>query len=193
MRITKDQWAMKMALLTAERSTCCRRHVGCVLLNEKGHVLSTGYNGVAAGVPHCNEEGLNAIHRSDSRIYLGGRGYYYWVKTGEALQPPPWGSESECVGVEIVYPNACEGSTSPSGTNLDSCNAIHAEQNALLQCRDVHLIHTAYVTTSPCVTCTKLFLNTSCKRIIYLEEYPQPKAVELWTKAGRIWEKCKEV
>jgi dCMP deaminase len=176
MRITKDQWAMEMALLTAKRSTCCRRHVGCVLLNEKGHVLSTGYNGVAAGIQHCNEE---KITRNPA---------LYDPTTGRWRNPEHW--EIEYV---TKFPNACEGSTSPSGTNLDSCNAIHAEQNALLQCRDVHLIHTAYVTTSPCVTCTKLLLNTSCKRIVYLEEYPQPKAMELWTRAGRSWEKCKEV
>ena len=48
MRPTRDQWAIQLAQLTAERSTCCRRHVGCILLNERGHVLATGYNGVAA-------------------------------------------------------------------------------------------------------------------------------------------------
>ena len=34
----------------------------------------------------------------------------------------------------------CEGAKSKSGTDLDKCEAIHAEQNALLQCKDVHEI-----------------------------------------------------
>ena len=55
MRPDRDTWAMAMAVVTAQRRTCLRRAVGCVLLNAKGHVLSTGYNGVAAGQPHCNE------------------------------------------------------------------------------------------------------------------------------------------
>lgn len=72
--------------------------------------------------------------------------------------------------------------------NLDGCQAIHAEQNALLQCRDVYAIHTAYVTASPCMTCVKLLLNTSCERIVYVEEYPHSAARDLWTGAGRSWE-----
>lgn len=55
--------------------------------------------------------------------------------------------------------------------NLHLCRAVHAEQNALLQCKDVMAIKKAYITASPCNTCIKLFLNTSCEEIIYLEEY----------------------
>lgn len=56
-----------------------------------------------------------------------------------------------------------------------------------MQCRDTMLIDTAYVTASPCVTCTKLLLNTSCKRIVFLEEYPHASAKDLWLKSGREW------
>lgn len=147
-RLTRDEWAIRLAALTAERSTCCRRHVGCVLLNERGHVLSTGYNGVAAGLPHCNHH-------------------------------DPFHPEG--------LPNACQGAHAPSGTNLDGCQAIHAEQNALLQCKDTYQIHTAYVTASPCMTCAKLLLNTSCQRIIFVEEYPHNQAQSLWEAAGREW------
>jgi len=92
----------------------------------------------------------------------------------------------------IIYPHACSGAAAESGTMLDSCEAIHAEQNALLQCQDVRQIHTCYVTTSPCVTCTKLLLNTSCQRIIYQLPYPQPEAKALWEKAGRTWDTTME-
>lgn len=80
----------------------------------------------------------------------------------------------------------CPGAQYPSGTGLDHCEAIHAEQNALLQCRDVSLIHTAYVTTMPCMTCVKLLMNTGCQRIVYGQEYPQQEAKEFWKKNGRI-------
>lgn len=159
MRPTRDQWAMNVAELTACRSTCCRRNVGCVILNARGHVLATGYNGVAAGLPHCNE----ARPGSDA------------VQIAEAN---PW-----------TFPNACEGYKAPSGTNLDGCEAIHAEQNALLQCKSIYEIDTIYVTASPCVTCTKLLLNTSCRRVVYLEEYPHSQAKDMWIKAGRQWDK----
>ncbi|CAB4142476.1 ComEB Deoxycytidylate deaminase [uncultured Caudovirales phage] len=162
-RPTRDQWAMELAITTSRRSTCCRRNVGCVLLNDRGHVIATGYNGVAAGLPHCNERVL------EDPIDVG------------LLQ-------AGMVGRKVTYPFACDGAVSPSGTDLDACHAIHAEQNALLQCKDVYSIDTAYVTASPCIACTKLLLNTSCRRIIYRDEYPHPTARRLWTSSGRDWE-----
>lgn len=83
-------------------------------------------------------------------------------------------------GIEI-----CPGISAPSGTQLDGCMAIHAEQNALLQCPDSRDIVRCYVTAQPCLTCTKLLLNTSCQEIIYLEPYPHSMAETLWNNAGR--------
>ena len=59
----------------------------------------------------------------------------------------------------------------------------------MLQCRDVWSIATAYVTASPCMTCVKLLMNTSCLRIVYLEAYPHPEAQALWCGTGRRWDK----
>ena len=158
MRPNREEWALQLAKDISTRATCLRRSVGCVLMNSRGEILATGYNGVAAGLPHCNEERI--IHANVS-------------------------TEQDTT----VYDNACPGANSPSGTNLDACEAVHAEQNALLQCHDVYEIETCYVTVSPCVTCTKLLMNTSCKRIVFLEEYVHNStAKELWTRdANRRW------
>lgn len=170
MRPSRDEWAMKLALITAQRATCKRRQVGCVLLNARGHVLATGYNGVAAGLHHCNEvtdEVVNpALDRGDGTYRVA----EHWERS--TIQ---------------VFGHACSGASAPSGQNLDACQAIHAEQNAMLQCRDVYAIHTAYVTTSPCMTCVKLLLNTTCERIVFVEEYSHPEARRLWESAGRAW------
>ena len=163
MRPNKDEWTLRLAAVVALRSTCLRRHVGCVLVNSRGHVLATGYNGVAAGLPHCNEEKMVDVCFGPEYKSLAGK------KSGE----------------RITHPNACAGATSPSGADLDSCQAIHAEQNALLQCRDVYEITSCYVTVAPCITCTKLLLNTSCQRIIYAEDYPLHAASKLWWEAAK--------
>lgn len=76
----------------------------------------------------------------------------------------------------------CPGATAAPGQGLDACEAIHAEQNALLQCKDVYSIHTVYCTDSPCMTCVKLLLNTSATRIVFLREYPHPESRERWTR-----------
>lgn len=65
----------------------------------------------------------------------------------------------------------CETCLKEETNNIHYCRAVHAEQNALLQCKDVMKIKKAYITDSPCNSCIKLFLNTSCEEIIYLKEY----------------------
>lgn len=47
---------MNIAREVATRATCDRKHVGAVLVHDRV-VLSTGYNGAMAGMPHCDEVG----------------------------------------------------------------------------------------------------------------------------------------
>lgn len=76
----------------------------------------------------------------------------------------------------------CPGADMASGTGLGRCRAVHAEQNALMQCEDVTAIDTAYLTTSPCEHCVKMLLNTDCKRIVFLDNYPgSEESRELWS------------
>ena len=143
-RPTRDQIYLRMAELVAERSTCFRRKVGCVLVDSHGRVLATGYNGVASGRPHCNEG----------------------------------------------FP--CAGTSMTPGTGLDKCEALHAEQNAILLLHDPWTVETVYCTASPCVSCMKLLLGTSAKRIVCRELYPHPDAIAYWQQAGREIECMKE-
>lgn len=138
MRPDKDLYFMTITEAVALRASCTRRSVGCVLVDEHYHILSTGYNGPASGLNDC-QNGL------------------------------------------------CARDQAPSGQGLDKCEAIHAEQNALLQCPNTKAIYTAYVSASPCITCLKLLMNTSCQRIVFLEAYPHPKSEEQWKALGREW------
>ena len=150
-----------MAALVATRATCLRRSVGCVLVNKIGHVLATGYNGVATGVPHCNEPNKYKAYKDFGGVV---------VEAG-------------------TYPNKCEGVNAAPGESLDKCGAIHAEQNALLQCRNVQEIYACYCTDSPCVTCTKLLMNTSCRRIVFSRAYAHnDPSRKLWRQnQDRSW------
>ena len=161
MRPSIEEYFLSLAVLVSTRATCLRRSVGCVLVDKRRHVLATGYNGVAAGMPHCNDitgyDVIGDLHSTANDKY------------------------------KPIYNHACQGAYAASGSKLDDCGAIHAEQNALLQCRDVWEIETAYVTVSPCLTCTKLLLNTSCSQIVFTERYEAhyDQARSLWLGAGR--------
>jgi dCMP deaminase len=51
-----DEYFMRIAIEVASRSTCSRKHVGAVIVRDR-NILSTGYNGSIAGMPHCDDVG----------------------------------------------------------------------------------------------------------------------------------------
>ena len=55
-RPTMTEAMMGVAFALANRSTCARRSVGCVLLDEHMRIIGTGYNGVARGLSHCADD-----------------------------------------------------------------------------------------------------------------------------------------
>jgi len=159
MRPNVDEYFMEMARLVSSRSTCVRRAVGCVLVDAKNRVLATGYNGVPTGQEHCNEPVMVEMTNMTHK--------------NRRLQ--------------LVFEKSCPGSTEvKSGQSLDSCFAVHAEQNAVLQCPDTDRIVRAYVTAFPCTSCAKLLLNTGCRDIIYDQEYGDSVGMNLWLNAGRV-------
>lgn len=136
-RLTLDEYFLNLAYVASLRSTCPRKRVGCILVDQHKRVLATGYNGTPRGMPHCLEQ--------------------------------PCGGEAE-------------------GLPIESCMALHAEMNALLQCPDAMAVEAIYCTLSPCIHCIKLLLNTSASRLVVLGEYKDTKPKELWLKAGKSWD-----
>lgn len=137
-RPSSDEYFLAIARGAATRGTCARRKVGAVLVDAYNQILSTGYNGVASGLPHCIDE-------------------------------------------------PCPGAGCKSGEGLHLCQALHAEANALIQCKDIRAIRCCYSTASPCIHCLRMLLNTSCEYIIFNEEYPHPESKQLWLSQGRKW------
>ena len=67
----------------------------------------------------------------------------------------------------------CSGKVA-SGTHLDECLCVHAEQNAICQAARYGINvadSTIYITLSPCLTCTKLIINAGIKEVVYAGDY----------------------
>ena len=47
-----DEYFIKIASLTSERSNCIKRKVGCIIVKDK-RILSLGYNGTPVGTENC--------------------------------------------------------------------------------------------------------------------------------------------
>ncbi|MGN0855713.1 MAG: deoxycytidylate deaminase [Kiritimatiellia bacterium] len=67
----------------------------------------------------------------------------------------------------------CSGKVK-SGTHLEECLCVHAEQNAICQAA----FHgsavqgaTIYITISPCLTCAKLIVNSGIAEVVYGGDY----------------------
>lgn len=52
-RPSVDETMLAVAAAIARRSTCPRLQVGAVIADQRGVIVSTGYNGAPAGTPHC--------------------------------------------------------------------------------------------------------------------------------------------
>ena len=85
-----------------------------------------------------------------------------------------------------TYPHKCAGHDLPPGS--ETCQAVHAETNALIQCREPDAIDSVYCTAEPCFRCAKELLNTGARRVVFRRLYgPEPQAGALWQAAGREW------
>lgn len=85
-------------------------------------------------------------------------------------------------GVPKRFPHCqdepCPGRYDSSG-NSDRCLAIHAEINALLQCRALPAAATLYVSCAPCFSCAKAITNTNIRRVVYVEGYADMRGLNM--------------
>ena len=71
-----------------------------------------------------------------------------------------------------------------SGTRLETCTAVHAEQNALIQAGTNSRCSTLYSTIVPCPICARMILNAQVARVVYIDDYSDLAGVELLKQAG---------
>ena len=56
-RLGRKEYFMSIAELAAQRGTCPRAQVGCVLIDKRNRIKATGYNSSHPGSCHCDEHG----------------------------------------------------------------------------------------------------------------------------------------
>ena len=67
-RPDKDTYYLDIALAVSKRSTCLRRHYGCVIVKDDV-IVATGYNGSPRGCDNCCD--IGKCQREDSARYEG--------------------------------------------------------------------------------------------------------------------------
>lgn len=104
----------------------------------------------------CLKRHVGAVLVKDNRI----------IATGYNSAP--------CKVKECYQRGECLREGSHQGENLETCYAIHAEQNALMQCCKLGVSCDGailYCTTKPCNFCMRLLINAGIQKIIYIDDY----------------------
>lgn len=80
----------------------------------------------------------------------------------------------------------------PSGKSHELCRGLHAEQNAIISAANYGIStegSTIYVTTQPCIICTKMIINAGIKKVVYKEGYPDEMSINMLKEAKIEFEK----
>ena len=130
---------------------------------------------VTATRANCSRRKVAAIVVADNRI----------ISTGYNGTPR---------GVKNCFAGGCArcAGKAPSGSSLEECICVHAEQNAICQAAyyGTRLAGaTIYVTISPCLTCAKLIINAGIKEVVYGGDYAFTEQTERLLKEAGV--KCR--
>lgn len=132
----------------------CSRAQVGVVIAREGRILSTGYNGAPSKMPHCD-------HTCDCKR----EGY---TLPGEKL-PHVDDDEMQC-------------------NSLKPCLiSVHAEANAIayaarhgMALEGAHL----FSTWAPCNSCSQLIINAGITRVVFENNYRDPRGLDLLAAAG---------
>ncbi len=75
----------------------------------------------------------------------------------------------------------------PSGTRHETCRAVHAEQNAIIQAALHGVVlegATIYCTHTPCILCAKMLTNAKIRRYVSYGKYNDEAFRPLFEQAG---------
>jgi len=132
-----------MAELVADQSTCCRLHVGAVLVKEN-RVISIGFNGTPSGQVHCED---------------------YFKDLYEKNYKNEFATLADFMASRTFYD--LHGKFSIDNELHAEQNAIaFAAKNGIST-----QAGTIYVTWSPCVHCAKVIVSAGIKKVFFRNLY----------------------
>lgn len=177
-RVSRARVLMAMAEDVAKRGTCSRLQVGVVFARD-GRVISTGYNGAPAGMPHCDHQYWDGSDPEPEWAYQL-NGVYYLGK--QSLQDYVINARRK------LYWDGNVASDLGIGEEPPGCTvAEHAERNAIAFAAryGVALEGTEmYVTHMPCADCARSIINAGIARVVWKHPYRLTRGVEILEQAG---------
>jgi len=158
-----DEYFLDMCNTVSNNSKCLSRHYGALIVRDNS-IISTGYNGPAKHVPHCNVR-----HKYDYELLQKLKG-----------NDPNFDSLSELT----TCPRYLLGAQ--SGEMLELCVAGHAERSSIVNAAKYGIAVNGadmYMNCAiPCTPCLVEIINAGIREIIVVEkkfyDYSGPYVLE---------------
>lgn len=142
-----DKYFYDLCNIIANNSPCLSKQRGAIVTRGK-RIVSTGYNGPGAGVPHCGKD------RTKKEVTL------YHLLRRQDLEPVQ-GNDTMCPRHRMGY---------AAGDGLAMCISAHAEANCIANAASLGVSTentTMYMNFGiPCKDCLTLMINAGIKKIV---------------------------
>ena len=138
-RMTKREYYLGIALAVSKRSTCLKRHYGCIIV-KNDEIIATGYNGAPRGDKNCSDSGM----------------------CGRLNKPHNSGDYSDCPAVHA------EQNAMLSASRKDMIGAtlyLAGEERILKDCIDGYEKWVS-IDCIPCPICERMIKNAGIKEVI---------------------------
>ncbi len=136
----EDMKYMAMAVEASVKSTCAKKHLGCVLILKNTDVVIRGTNGPPQGFKKCEYKTIPLVLKK-------------YTRSGPAGDDLILDDEKHrCIPTII---EGCPRLESHNGTDLDKCRAVHAERQVVLKA--------AHLGLSTCGSSLYSYMGVPCK------------------------------
>lgn len=156
-----DTYFLTICNAIASKSPCLSRQIGAIIVRENS-IISTGYNGPARGLPHCEPTRMVTVGNkiiAETELVPGKL---------IPITSPTFTSDV------LVCPRKAMGFK--SGEGLEHCPATHAEANCIANAARLGVSvrgASLYMNTQcPCKDCMSLIVNAGLSNVIVTDLRP---------------------
>lgn len=155
-----EEALMAMAYANSQRSSCSKRRVGAIIVDNNGFVFSSGYNEVPIGERPC--------HNLYTKCYRD--------MIRESIS-----NDIDQLIPDFDLKKNVKKTVLKQVKMLERCRSLHAEEQAILNVARLGTSNalkgaTLYTTTYPCNLCANKIAQVGINKVVYLEPYPMKEA-----------------
>lgn len=156
-----DQLYKDIVFKVAEFSTCCKKKVGAIIIDNIGEIVASGYNkSIGDNCTHYFRRVWDKVERH--KLLMG---------SAEGKKVFPLSFEEWCYN---------DPTFREEHRTWSAKNEIHAEVHTLNIFKPRHKKYRMLITLEPCAECAKaIIMNGHIKEVYYIQEFKKNSGIDL--------------